>query len=415
MAILGIDIGGSFVKAAVLGRGKIARVACECDASSEDRSELPLTRVWQALIAAVREALKDIDATTIEGIGLSCLTPALVLVDKSGKPLGPAYTHLDRRSRALSEKIWKEVGPEFHASTGNLPLPGGMSALTFASLGVRGVGRYLHLNGWIGAELTGEYAFDPANAAFSGLYSLFPKQEWSRRWCEYFGVDPAWLPPVQSGEATLGTLLATRAKELGLRAGLPVKLGTADTSSALLAVGAKAGDLLHVAGTTQVLATIVDKPVPHPRRLVRPLGVGNSFVHVTHNPVGGAALEWLRRLCFSELSPEIFYGETVEKALSHPTKVVLDPFYLGGDRLEMQAKTAAFQNVSLGTAGLDLLSALLQAMKQGHALALEDLGVGKFGRTYLTGGAARVAQKVLSPHAERFEEGSLNGIARLFT
>jgi xylulokinase len=415
MAILGIDIGSSFVKAALLGKSPIARVPCEIELPSADRAELDLRKVWSAILAAAKQCLRSYSGERIDGIGLSCLTPALVLLGENDKPLGPAYTHLDRRSREQASRIWKEVGPEFHASTGNLPLPGGMSAVTYKALAASGVKRYLHLNGWVGAKLTGVFAFDPANAAFTGLYSLFPGEGWSERWCRYFGVDPKWLAPVVSGDAVLGALTKEAAAELGLKPGIPVKLGTADTSSALLAVGAGNLDLLHVAGTTQVLAAIVDKPEPHPRRLVRPLGVGKRFVHVTHNPVGGAALEWLRGLCFAEMPSERYYGGLLEAALGRKTEVELDPCYLGGDRLEMERRSASFNHLSLSVTREDLLAAVLKAMKRGHEQALTDLGVGPR-KTHLTGGAASILKRLLPEYRdlEPVEEGSLLGISRLF-
>ena len=231
---------------------------------------------------------------------------------------------------------------EFLRTTGNRPLPGGISAVCFRQqlqedpyLAHR-IKSYLHANGWLGLRLTGERAFDRANASFSGLYGTLTDQAWSSRWCDYFEVDPDWLAPVVSGDVTLGTVRSAVA-EMGVPAGLPVKLGTADTSSAMLAADMGPGDLLHEVGTTQVLAALTDRPLPDARRLTRQLGVGDAFVHVTHNPVGGAALGWLHDLCFHEQSVQAFYEQTVPAALERTTRVTLDPPYLGGDRLELEA------------------------------------------------------------------------------
>src|SRR5262249_44959327 len=153
------------------------------------------------------------------------------------------------------------------------------------------------------------------------------------------------------------------AAELGLPAGLPVKVGTADTSSAMLAAGMGPGDLLHVVGTTQVLAALAPQPVPDARRLTRLLGGGEAVIHVTHNPAGGAALEWLRELCFREQARHEFYERSVPEALDRQTMVALDPPFLGGDRLEIEAHRAAFRELTLTTDRLDLLAAVLQAMR----------------------------------------------------
>jgi xylulokinase len=282
------------------------------------------------------------------------------------------------------------------------------------------VRHYLHLNGWLGFHLTGQAFFDCANACFTGLYSTIGERQWSPHWCTYFEVDPAWLPPVISGDTTIGGLRPAIASELGLPAGLPVKLGTADTSSAMLAAGMKGNDLSHVVGTTQVLAALTEQPQPSPRRLTRLLGVGDAYVYVTHNPVGGVALEWLHHLCFRDQTPAQFYDESVPAALHRQTRVSLNPPYLGGDRLEIAAHRAGFRDLTLNTDRLDLLAAVLQAMQHHHREAVQALGKGdRFERIFLTGGGAETVRHLIPEYASaqimQLEEGSLRGVARLFT
>jgi sugar (pentulose or hexulose) kinase len=182
----------------------------------------------------------------------------------------------------------------------------------------------------------------------------------------------------------------------------------------------KKGELLHVVGTTQVLATLTDTPKPDPRRLTRLLGVGEDYLYVTHNPVGGVALEWLKQLCFPEQSQEQFFRESLPKAREHPTRVTLDPPYLGGDRLEIEAHRAAFRDVTVETTRLDLLAAVLNALVRQHRVALQALDGGeKYSRVVLTGGAAEYVRPLIAEYAganvEFLEEESLRGVAKLFT
>jgi sugar (pentulose or hexulose) kinase len=206
---------------------------------------------------------------------------------------------------------------------------------------------------------------------------------------------------------------------VGLRPGLPVKLGTADTSSAILAARMSDEDLLHVVGTTQVLAALVSKPEPAPQRLTRRLGVGPEFVHVTHNPVGGVALHWVHELCFREVPEEEFYERVVPRAVGRQTAVRLDPPYLGGDRLEVEVARAGFRELTLASDRLDLLAAVLRAMREGHRTAYADLGAGgPPRRVFLTGGAAEVVRRLLPEYegldVRTLDEGALRGVARLF-
>jgi xylulokinase len=427
MHILGLDVGTSSVKAAVLDvataqpLGPISHVHYDLDHPAPDAEEVPAERLWHAVADAARQAARG---GSVAGVGLSVMTPALVLVGADDQPLAPIWTHLDRRSRMAARQTWGAVGPEFLATVGNRPLPGGISAVCFKQQLVQTpyllhrVKRYLHVNGWLALRMTGDCAFDPANASFTGLFNTVTDQQWSRRWCDYFEVDPAWLPPVMDGAATVGTLRSAAAAELGVPPGVPVKLGTADTSCAMLAAGMTRDDLLHVVGTTQVLSVLADRPAPDPRRLTRLLGVGAGYVQVTHNPVGGAALDWLHRLCFREQSAEEFFHRTVAEAQQRTTRVALDPAYLGGDRLEIEAHRAAFRELTLETDRLDLLTAVLRALAEQHERALAALGPRTFRRVFLTGGGAEVVRRLIPAYAaadlHELEEGSLRGAAVFF-
>ena len=429
MQILALDVGTSSVKAAVLDVatsrpvGAVAHEPYDLDTPIPDAAELSADHLWAAVAAAARTVTRA--TPEVEAIGLSCMTPALVLLDAKQRPLGKIWTHLDRRARMAARQAWQAVGPDFLRTTGNRPLPGGISAVCYRQqleadpYLLHEVKHYLHLNGWLALRMTGEAAFDPANASFSGLFNTMTDRQWSQRWCDYFEVERAWLPAVVDGRTSIGTVRAAVAAELGVPAGVPLKLGTADTSSAMLAAGVQRGDLLHEVGTTQVLAALTDTPRPAPERLTRLLGVGEAFVHVTHNPVGGAALEWIHRLCFREQTAEEFYQRTIPQARQHKTRVTLDPPYLGGDRLEIEAHRAAFRDLMVTTDRLDLLAALLEAMVRWHRKALADLGVGeRFRRILLTGGGADVVRQLLPEYATaevcEFAEGSLLGVARLF-
>jgi xylulokinase len=429
MRVLGIDVGTSSIKAAVIDVeraeivGAMSHVAYQLEHPSPEAAEVAPGRLWSAIKTAASAATAA--GTGVEAVGLSCLAPSLILLDSADRPLTSIWTHLDRRARAVARRIWLDVGEEFLATTGNRPLPGGISAVCWRKQVedhpdlLRKTKSYLHANGWLGLHLTGERAFDRANASFSGLYGTMTDQAWSGRWCDYFQVDRNWLPPVVSGDATIGALRSEIATELGVPAGVPVKLGTADTSSAMLLAGMEPGDLLHVVGTTQVVAALVPNPRPSETCLTRQLGVGEQFIQVTHNPVGGAALEWMHQLCFREQTAAEFYVDTITRALEHPTPVTLDPPYLGGDRLEIEPQQAAFRGLTLTTDRIDLFAAVLQAMRQRHYEALGALGMGtRFNRVFLTGGGAEVVQRLIPEYRRGavypLEEGSLRGVARLF-
>jgi sugar (pentulose or hexulose) kinase len=429
MQILALDVGTSSVKAVVVDSatarplGPVVHQTYPLHHPTPEAVEVVAEELWETTTAAARLAGRDFPG--VEGIGLSVMTPALVLLDKNDRPLGPIWTHLDRRARAAARQVWAAVGEEFLATTGNRPLPGGISAVCYRQqlnddpYICHRVRSYLHLNGWLSLQLTGERAFDPGNACDTGLFGTLTDRQWSDRWCDYFEVDRNWLPPIVPGNTTVGTLRSAAAAECSLTAGIPVKLGMPDTSCAVLAAQINEDELLHVVGTTQLLACLVRQPVPSPRLLTRLLGVGDIYLQAIHNPVGGVALEWLRQLCFRDQTEEEYFHRTIPAAAQRSTKVLLDPAYLGGDRLEIEAHRAAFRELTLTSDRLDLLVALLQAMQRCQRDALAALGGGRtLQRIVLTGGGAELVHRLLPEYAtakvEMMEEGSLRGAARLF-
>src|SRR5437868_1152721 len=116
MQILALDVGTSSVKAAILDvatatpLGPVARASYSLDYPTPDAAEVPAERLWSAVTMAARQAMATTPA--IEAIGLSCLTPALVLLDAADQPLAPIWTHFDRRARPAARQVWAEVGPE---------------------------------------------------------------------------------------------------------------------------------------------------------------------------------------------------------------------------------------------------------------------------------------------------------------
>src|SRR5438477_6193601 len=126
MRILALDVGTSAVKAAGLDvgsaqpTGAVAHVPYELDRPSPDAAEVPAERLWSGVAEAAREAALGL--VGIEGVGLSSMTPALVLLDAAGRPVAPIWTHLDRRARPAARQVWAAVGEEFLATVGNRPL-----------------------------------------------------------------------------------------------------------------------------------------------------------------------------------------------------------------------------------------------------------------------------------------------------
>src|SRR5215212_7251462 len=134
MTLLGLDIGSSSVKAAILrGTRIVGRVARESFATHYDglRAEVEPDALLRAVSAAIRQL--GAAARRVDCIGLSVMSPAWVAMDKRGRPITPIVTHQDRRSVEVARELERRVGKARHLKlAGNRPFPGGISSTTWA-------------------------------------------------------------------------------------------------------------------------------------------------------------------------------------------------------------------------------------------------------------------------------------------
>src|SRR5687768_14930352 len=134
MNVLGLDIGSSSVKCAVLRgdriAGRIARVRFETRYDGV-RAEVDPDEILRAVARAIAQlgaAAKKVDA-----IAISNMAPSWVAMDKRGRAITPLVTHQDRRSVDVAREIERAVGKARHLRlAGNRPFPGGISSTTWA-------------------------------------------------------------------------------------------------------------------------------------------------------------------------------------------------------------------------------------------------------------------------------------------
>ena len=205
------------------------------------------------------------------------------------------------------------------------------------------------------------------------------------------------LPPIRDASETIGQTRADNA--YGLPAGLPVFGGFVDGSGMLLAAGATPGTLGHSAGSTDVLALCLDRPMPRNGLLCRPLGARGLWVSAATQAAGGAAVAWARRLMFGELDDAAFADAFALAAdASQGTLPHFDP-RLAGDRQQVEQPAASLSELTLAHDRQGVLAAVVRSLVVDHLarlarlLALADeAGVVVAPRVVTTGGGGALAE-----------------------
>jgi sugar (pentulose or hexulose) kinase len=399
MIFVGIDVGSSSVKAQLFRngepRGQPVRVEYPTNHAAE-RVEIEPDR----LLGAVANAIADLPgARRAECVGLSVMSPAWVAMDKRGRAITPIVTHQDRRSIPEAREIERRVGRERHLRlAGNRPFPGGISSTTAAWF-VRHEPRVMaradlvgHLNTFLHRRMTGARVIDTSNASFTGLYLTCEQTGWSEALCAVAGISRSLLPEVVESNVVAGKVTAEAARWFGLREGTPVMAGMVDTSAAFLLTGARPGQLLHLCGSTDVLAVVCDEARPSGQVLTRALGIGRRWTSAATIAAAGSALDWMHAQFFRDISVPRFHA-MLKRRVGSPVR--FDP-YLAGERTSIEQKQAAFWALSLASTREEMLSAVVEALVAASAGRLEHLAAAAAQRrflpeVYVSGGGAALA------------------------
>jgi len=347
--VLGIDVGLSGVRAAVLSRDGSLLAATRQTLRprlTRGRAELDPVACLEAVLAVGRDAARG--SHDVEMVAVCALGPAPILIDASLEPLTPALLFsLDRRAEAERERLgathdhalpkllwWRENEP---------------------SLWLRAAWA-LDLTGFLVARLTGRPVQDSITRADY----------------EHPTEDPPLPPPEPLDPlAEAGGLLADAARALGLAAGTPVVAGTYDTYADIAAAGVREpGDACVLLGSTLIIGRAVAEPVECPGLEVSRYP-GAGFFLGGWTATAGLALEWFRRE---------FDAVEDSHSLEPGAGGLLVLPYFAGERTPMwdpQARGIVV-GLTLGTRRAELYRALVDGIAlsaRDHVERLKDVGL----------------------------------------
>jgi xylulokinase len=243
---LGIDLGTSSVKMVALGVD--GALLGEGAASFDTDTRLPLQAEqnpsdWLKAVSSAALALQASVAQTRcaefhpSAIGLTGQLPTLVCL-KDGTPVGPAITWKDGRADEwASQRLDSESRAQVYARTG-MPIDGRyLAPMLHYHWGIRidRLTTILSAKDYLLRALTGRLLTEPSTAAGYGVFDLHTggfSDELMRLW----NLPRRLLPRIEPANALAGHLSEDGAAILGLRPGIPVSTGAADSVCASYAM-----------------------------------------------------------------------------------------------------------------------------------------------------------------------------------
>ena len=383
--LLGLDLGTSSVKALLMEESGAA--VGEGSAPYSVHSPRPgwaesSPDDWWAAALRATDAVVGRRGAEVKALGLSGQMHGVVLADERGRPLRPAVLWADARSGGqLSAYLGLDESLRHRLAN---PPAVGMAGPTLLWLRDNEPGDYasarwaLQPKDWLRMRLTGEAAAEPSDASATLLYDLIA-DDWSHAAVDDLGLRAELLAPLVPSGGVAGTLTRDAAGALGLREGLPVAAGAADTAAAMIGTG-----LLHPGPVQLTVGTggqiVTPKGAPHPdphgRTHLYRAAVPGLWFSMAAIQNAGLALEWVRKIL------GVSWEQVYEEAFAVPPGsggVAFLP-YMSGERTPRfdPGARGAWTGLGLDNTRGHLLRAALEgvafALREGLE-ALEDLGI----------------------------------------
>ncbi len=389
--LLGIDVGSSSIKTALLeaGTGKVVGTCTSPEtelgisAPQPGWAEQDPTLWWDHTLKAasgLRSAARK-EFAAVCAIGISYQMHGLVVIDRSGTLLRPSIIWCDSRAVDLGAKAFKGIGQETCLER-LLNSPGNFTASKLAWVKEHEpqvfarVSKCMLPGDWLAYRMTGEACTTPSGLSEGVLWD-FKQSGLANIVLDWYGIPRALLPDVRPTFSVQGELTMKVAQELGLRKSVPVAYRAGDQPNNAFSLNVlDLGEVAATAGTSGVVYGVTSTPASDSLSRV------NTFVHVNHSletPRYGVLLclngtgilnRWMKQILSGEgraVSYDRMNALAAEAPIGADGLSVL-PFGNGAERtLENRTLGGSFAGIDFNRHGIPHL---LRASQEGIVFAL---------------------------------------------
>jgi len=393
--ILAIDLGTSALKVALVSTaGEVVaseQETCQVSLHPGGGAEQDPRHWWEMITKAASRLMAgaEVPAESVVAVACTAQWSGTVPVDERCEPIRDAIIWMDSRGAPYVRRITRGVvnvqgyGPDKLARwlwpTGGIPARSGKDSIAHILWlkheepeTYRRTHVFLEPKDWLNARLTGRPAasFDSIALHWVTDNRDPDRIRYNKALLRLAGIERSRLPELLAATDILGPLAPGPAGELGVPAGIPVVVGSADIHSAAIGAGATRDFQAHLyVGTsawltchvpfkrTDLLHNMASLPSPIP---------GRYFV-ANEQETAGAALTFLRdRVLFAGNPPASAYADFDRMAAQAPpgsNGVMFTP-WLYGERTPVEDRfvRGGFHNLSLSASCDDLVRAVFEGV-----------------------------------------------------
>jgi len=388
MYLLGLDIGTSSIKAAIL-HAETGTCTASCQ-SPETEMEISTSKpgwaeqdpeIWwkhtqSAIQAVIRKA--GIQTDEIKAIGISYQMHGLVCVDKDLNVLRDSIIWCDSRAVEIGNTAFREIGAEKCLSH-LLNSPGNFTASKLKWVKENepeifsAIYKIMLPGDYIAAKLTGVIQTTESGLS-EGIFWDFANHEPAGFLLNTYGLDEKLLADITPTFGIQSLLTAGAAAKTGLKPGTPVCYRAGDQPNNAFSLNVlNPGEIAATAGTSGVVYGVSDQVKYDPKSRV------NTFVHVNNSAsdirngillcINGTGIlnSWMKKVAGESLSYSQM-NELAETVNPGSDGLLILPFGNGAERvLENQETGCSIHNLNFNIHGK---AHLFRAAQEGIAFSM---------------------------------------------
>ncbi|MGH3581508.1 MAG: FGGY-family carbohydrate kinase [Mycobacterium sp.] len=396
---IGVDIGTTGTKTVLLHteRGIVATATRETvlHSTGPGIAEADTAQWHNNVVESIREVLAAgaVSADAVGAVATSGMVPAVIPVDRQGKPLRRAILQNDARAHREVGTLAAELsGVDLVTLTGSA-LTQQSVAPTTAWLREHEPDVYARTAHWVGSydwvltALGAPCHVEQNWALESGLFSI--DGQIAAPVLAAADLDPETLAPVHRPGSRVGELSAQAAELTGLRPGTALVVGGADHVLSAYAAGVNhPGDALVKLGGAGDILVASDTPVVDERLYLDAHPVPGHWLPNGCMATSGSLIRWFQALVGgAELTT--LDDEAAQRA---PAEVLCLPYFLGEKSpLHDPDLRGTFAGLHLGHTRADLYRSVLEAIAFGfrhHVDVFTDIGI-PLNRVMITNGGSK--------------------------
>ncbi|HWZ34882.1 MAG TPA: FGGY family carbohydrate kinase [Mucilaginibacter sp.] len=387
MLLLGIDVGTSSIKVSVVDAQTQKTVA----SAQYPETESPITTLhpgwaeqspdmwWEHVQQAIKMCNQSgkYDPQDIAAIGIAYQMHGLVLVDKDQNLLRDSIIWCDSRAVQLGEQAFDAIGHD-KCLAHLLNSPGNFTASKLAWVKQNEPQVYAKIDkimlpgDYIAMKLSGEITTS-ISALSEGVFFDFVNNSISKDVINHYGFSESLFPRVLPVFSDHGGVLPSIARQLELKAGIPIAYKAGDQPNNALSLNVlNAGEVAATAGTSGVIYGVSDELTYDPQSRV------NTFAHVNYTEqqksLGvllcingtGSLYRWTKNLFGTAVGYNQMNTEAAKVAVGSDGLRIL-PFGNGAERmLNNELIGVHFHNIDLN---LHSQAHIFRAVQEGIASA----------------------------------------------